>query len=224
MIERKLSALEFSFLWSFIMTDNEIFKETEEKEEKKIKRFEKFSIRDFVFLAICSAAALLFSSVMPLVAHVPVYGVIQMVVSIQTALFLSLGLFKVRKHGALLFMAICSGIIQVFMAPVMFFMSVIAAFVIELFVLIFKGGYHHNFVRYIASTLFIPIQMPGLWIYYSYISKSGLPEAYLNNEWWFIALMILAVIALSIIGTIVGNVIGKELQKAGVLDGRRKKE
>ncbi len=204
------------------MDDNEIFKEVEEKEETTIIRFEKISIRDFVFLAICSAASLLFSSVMPLVAHVPVYGIIQIVVSVQISVFLSLGLFKVRKHGALLFMAVCSGIIQVFMAPVMFFMSFIAALILELFVLIFKNGYHHNLVRYIASTFFIPMQMPGLWIYYSFISKNGLPESYLNNEWWFILLMILAVIALNILGTILGNVIGKELQKAGVLDGKRK--
>lgn len=204
------------------MDDNEIFKEVEEKEETTIIRFEKISIRDFVFLAICSAASLLFSSVMPLVAHVPVYGIIQIVVSVQTSVFLSLGLFKVRKHGALLFMAVCSGIIQVFMSPVMFFMSFIAALILELFVLIFKNGYHHNLVRYIASTFFIPMQMPGLWIYYSFISKNGLPESYLNNEWWFILLMILAVIALNILGTILGNVIGKELQKAGVLDGKRK--
>ena len=204
--------------------DDEIFNQSiEKKETGEYKRFEKFSVRDFVFLSICAAAALLFSAVMPIVAHTPIYGLIQIVVSIQTSLFLSLGLYKVRKHGALLYMALVSAIVQVFMAPVMFFMSLISAFVIEAIFLIFKSGFHNNLIRYLASILFIPLQMPGLWIYYSFIS-GNLPESYLNNAWWFIFLMILAVLALNVLGTIVGNVIGKELEKTGVLDLKRKKK
>lgn len=204
--------------------DEEIFAKTTENKPVEHKRFEKFSVRDIVFLAICAAAALLFSAIMPLVAHVPVYGLIQVVVSLQTSLFLSLGLYKVRKHGALLFMAICCSIVQVFMAPVMFFMSLISAFILEAVFLLFKEGYRHNLIRYLASILFIPLQMPGLWIYYSFISSTGLPDSYLNQSWWFVLLMVLAVIAINIVGTILGNIIGKELQKAGVLDGNPKRK
>ena len=185
-------------------------------------RFEKFTVRDIVFLAICAAAGLLFSAVMPLVAHVPVYGLIQIVVSVQTSLFLSLGLYKVRKHGALVFMAICYAIIQLFMAPVMFFMSVIAAVIIEAVFLIFKEGFYNNILRYTATVLFIPIQMPFLWIYYCLINRE-LPESYVGNSAIFIILMIAAVIALNIVGTLLGNLIGRELKKAGVLEDKRKK-
>ena len=201
------------------MTDDEIFATAEETAvEAAPGRFEKFTVRDIVFLAICAAAGLLFSAIMPLVAHVPVYGIIQVVVSLQTSLFLSIGLYKVRKHGALLFMAVCYAIIQLFMAPVMFFMSVISAFIIELLVLISKQGFRVNVIRYLATVLFIPLQMPMLWIYYSFISRD-LPDSYVGNSPWFIFLMIIAVIAINVLGTVLGNLIGRELKKAGVMEG-----
>ena len=204
-------------------SDDEIFNTVVENKIEENKRFQKFTVRDICFLAICAAAGLLFSAVMPLVAHVPVYGIIQIVVSVQTSLFLSLGLFKVRKHGSLLIIALLYSILQVFMAPVMFFMSLISALIIEGVFLIFKNGYHITIVRYLATILFIPLQMPMLWIYYSAISHE-LPDSYVGNSWWFILLMVLAVIALNVLGTVLGNVIGKELEKAGVLDGKKKKE
>ena len=190
---------------------------------KTLGRFEKLSVRDIVFLAICSAAGLLFSAVMPLVAHVPVYGLIQIVVSVQTSLFLSIGLYKVRKHGALLFMSVCYAIIQLFMAPVMFFMSVISALIIEGIFLIPREGFRNDVIRFLATVLFVPVQMPFLWIYYSLINKE-LPESYVGNSPMFIILMVLAVIALNCIGTLLGNLIGRELKKAGVLEGGKSKK
>ncbi|MDO5330063.1 MAG: hypothetical protein Q4F15_01350 [Bacillota bacterium] len=182
-----------------------------------------FQVRDIVFLAICAAAALLFSAVMPLVAHTPIYGIIQIVVSLQTSFFFALGLYKVRKSPALLFMALCSAIIQVFMAPVMFFMSLISGAILELVALIIPGHWKNNVVRWLGSILFIPLQMPALYIYYAFISQS-LPDSYLGNQWWFILLMVLAVIALNVLGTVLGNLVGRELDKAGVLDGSKSKK
>lgn len=189
----------------------------------KTKKEKYFQVRDIVFLALCAAAALLFCAVMPLVSQVPVYGLIQIVVSLQTSFFFSLGLYKVRKTPAILFMALCSAIVQVFMAPVMFFMSVISGAIIELLLICIPKHYNNNIGRYLASILFIPLQMPMLWIYYSLISQS-LPDSYVGNQWWFILLMVLAVIALNVLGTVLGNILGKELDKAGILDGSRKKK
>lgn len=208
-----------------INEENENLDETFENSRTvdKGKREKYFQVRDIVFLALCAAAALLFSAVMPLVSHVPVYGLIQIVVSLQTSFFFSLGLYKVRKAPAILFMALCSAIVQVFMAPVMFFMSVISGAIIELFLVCLPKHYNNTVGRYLASILFIPLQMPMLWIYYSWISQS-LPESYIGNQWWFILLMVLAVVALNVIGTVLGNLLGKELDKAGILDGSRKKK
>ena len=200
--------------------DDEVFARAgaNETEDSAVGRFERFTVRDIVFLAICAAAGLLLSSVMPLVAHVPVYGLIQIVVSVQTSFFLSIGLYKVRKHGALIFMSVCYAVIQIFMAPVMFFMSIISAVIIELIFLIWKEGFRNNVIRNLATVLFIPLQMPLLWFYYSLINKN-LPDSYVGNSWYFILLMVIAVIVLNVIGTLLGNLIGRELKKAGVLEG-----
>lgn len=201
--------------------EDAVFESSRKIEKEKKEKY--FQVRDIVFLAICAAAALLFSAVMPLVSHVPIYGIIQIVVSLQTSFFLALGLYKVRKIPALLFMALFSAIVQVFMAPVMFFMSLISGAIIELIALIVPGHWKNNVMRYLGSTLFVPLQMPGLWIYYSFISKS-LPDSYVGNQWWFILLMVMAVIALNAIGTLLGNLVGRELDKAGVLNGTRRKK
>ena len=180
-----------------------------------------FTVQEIVFTAICAAAGLLTSAVMPLVAHVPIYGIIQVVVSVQTSLFLSLALYKVRKRGTVLFFAVCYAIIQLFMAPVMFFMSIIAAAVIELIALAVKEGFRSNTMRYLASVLFIPVQMPVLWVYYKALTKE-LPEAYVGSSIGRVILMIVAVAALNVLGTVLGNLIGRELEKAGVLKEKKK--
>lgn len=53
------------------MEDNDIFEETEEKDNKKI--FKRFEAKDIVYLAIISSIMLVTSSVMPIVAHVPIF-------------------------------------------------------------------------------------------------------------------------------------------------------
>lgn len=201
--------------------EDEIFSSSRKVDTQKKEKY--FQVRDIVFLAICAASALLFSAIMPLVSNVPIYGIIQVVVSVQTSFFFSIGLYKVRKAPALLFMALCSAIVQVFMAPVMFFMSLISGAILELAALIVPKHWKNNIMRYLGSILFIPLQMPALWIYYSYISQS-LPDSYLGNQWYFILLMVLAVIALNVLGTFLGNLVGRELDKAGVLDGSRRKK
>lgn len=200
------------------LNDEEAFSQT--REGNVVQKEKYVQVREVVFLAICAAAGLLTSSVMPLVSQVPVYGLIQIVVSLQTSFFLSLGLFKVRKSPALLFMAICYAIIQIFMAPVMFFMSLISAALLEVVALIVPSHWKNNIMRILGSVLFIPLQMPMLWFYYSVMAE--LPESYVGNQWWFILLMVLAVVALNALGTFLGNLVGRELDKAGVLDGSRK--
>ena len=201
-------------------SDDKLFEAAADSSETIEKKG--FTVQEIVFVAICAAAGLLASSVMPLVANVPIYGIIQIAVSVQTALFISLALYKVRKRGTVLFFAICYAVIQLFMSPVMFFMSVIAAAVVELIAAAVKNGYKNNAMRYLASVLFIPIQMPFLWIYYKALTKE-LPESYIGNDPAFIILMIAAVVALNILGTVLGNLIGRELEKAGVLKEKKKK-
>ena len=57
--------------------DDELFDKKEEGLSDAQKRKKSFAVQEIVFVAICAAAGLLTSAVMPLVAHVPIYGIIQ---------------------------------------------------------------------------------------------------------------------------------------------------
>lgn len=111
----------------------DIFDEEVKKEDNKI--FKPFTAKDIVFLAIISAITLVTSAVMPLVAHVPVFGIIQIVLGLQFSIFPAIGLMKVRKVGAMLFISVFSGIVLVFMNPIMFLCLVICALISNVYLL-----------------------------------------------------------------------------------------
>ena len=109
-------------------------------EEKKEKIFQKYKIKDIVFLAILSAVMLLTGGVMPLVTSVPLFGIIQLAIGLQFSVIPAIGLMKVRKPGTLIFMSLFSGIVLIFMFVPMFFCLAICAILAEvLAILIFRG-------------------------------------------------------------------------------------
>lgn len=78
---------------------------------------QKFQIKDVVFLAIMSAVALTTCAVMPLVISLQplIFGISQLVTALQIGVFFAIGLYKVRKPGSLLIMALMMGLIQLMM-------------------------------------------------------------------------------------------------------------
>ena len=102
---------------------------------------QKFQIKDVVFLAIMSAVALATCAVMPLVISLQplIFGISQLVTALQIGVFFAIGLYKVRKPGSLLIMALMMGLIQLMMSPPMFLSSVLNGVLIELIVLLFRG-------------------------------------------------------------------------------------
>ena len=95
---------------------------------------QKFQIKDVVFLAIMSAVALATCAVMPLVISLQplIFGISQLVTAPQIGVFFAIGLYKVRKPGSLLLMALMMGLIQLMMSPPMFLSSVLNGVLIEL--------------------------------------------------------------------------------------------
>ena len=90
----------------------------EEKENGPVKQeadgenkiFRKYKIKDIVFLAIMAACMLVTGAIMPLVGQIPVFGIIQVCLGLQFSIFPVIGMMKVRKPGALLFMSLCCGV------------------------------------------------------------------------------------------------------------------
>lgn len=190
-------------------------------EEKESKFFQKYKIKDIVFLAIMTACTLCTGAIMPLLVNIPVIGIIQLGLALQFSIFPIIGIMKVRKPGALLIQGLLISCVLVFMFPPMVCI-VICALIAELVSLIFKG-FKTDIGCIVASTLYIPLTYPMLFFYYNVMySPSGNEKSAVslfigNNNPLLIILMGLAIIAVSFVGSIIGTIISKELKKAGVI-------
>lgn len=184
--------------------------------EKQI--FVPFSIRDIVFLSIVAAITIAASAVMPLVSGLTmtVFGIAQLVTSFQISLFFAIGVYKVRKTGALFFVAFFVGIIQVMMAPLMFYTTLVNAIFIELLMIICFRGLKKKLAVFFAVSLFSPLSLPFSYLFSSYFTNSKLAPV-TNKNIWQVVLISLAIVLISVIGTVIGMKISKELEKAGVM-------
>lgn len=184
----------------------------------KEKIFEPFKVRDVVFLAIISAVALCTCAVMPLVASLQtvIFGIAQVVTSLQISVFLAIGLMKVRKPGALFIMALLTGLFQLLMAPPMFFSNIIIGLVLEILVILIFRGYKKDSAVFFAVVLYEPLSLPFNYLYNRLFGREAMAAVAARAPWITVG-MTLAVIALSALGAWIGIKISKELKKSGAL-------
>ena len=181
--------------------------------------FQKIQIKDVVFLAIMSAVALATCAVMPLVISLQplIFGISQLVTALQIGVFFAIGLYKVRKPGSLLIMALMMGLIQLMMSPPMFLSSVLNGVLIELIVLLFRG-YEKDGAVFVAAMLHTPLSLPFNYLYNRLIKGADSPLAAVADRAPLAAVgMTLAVVAVSALGALIGIKIARELKKSGVL-------
>lgn len=183
------------------------------------KYLQKFQIKDVVFLAIMSAVALATCAVMPLVISLQplIFGISQLVTALQIGVFFAIGLYKVRKPGSLLIMALMMGLIQLMMSPPMFLSSVLNGVLIELIVLLFRG-YEKDAAVFVAAMLHTPLSLPFNYLYNRLVKGADSPLAAVADRAPLAAVgMTLAVVAVSALGALIGIKIARELKKSGVL-------
>ena len=110
------------------------------------KIFKKFQVKDFVFLAVLSAAMTLCGGItMPLVMHTTVFGLRNMAAAPIYSIFVAIGLMKVRKPGALTIIGLFSGAPLIFFSTVMFFNNFVSAIIAELIMLLFSEAIKRKF-------------------------------------------------------------------------------
>ena len=189
---------------------------------KKEKVFKKYMIKDIVFLAIITACTLVTGAIMPLLVNVPLFGIIQLGLGIQFSLFPVIGMMKVRKPFALLLQSVFISIFLVFMFPPMVLLIACALVAEALTLLIFRG-YKSDLACVVAGTLYMPMTIPLLYMYYNvFYTVSGEEKAAVSmfigggNAGVIIGLTI-AVIAVCFVGSLIGMIIARELKKAGKL-------
>lgn len=180
--------------------------------------FEKFRIKDIVFLAIIAAVTLCTCAVMPLVASLQttVFGIAQVVTSLQISVFFSIGLMKVRKVGSLFIMSVLMGLFELMMAPAMFFSNVILGVLLELFALAAFRGFRTDKAIFVTVLLYNPLSLPFN-VLYNYLFGREAMVAVMTVTPWLTIVMTLAVIAITALGAFLGIRISKELQKSGVM-------
>ena len=202
-------------------SEKEVNAENAETDEKKI--FRKFKIKDIVFLAIMSASMLVTGAIMPLVTQVPLFGIIELCLGLQFSIFPVIGMMKVRKPFALIFMSLFCGIFFAFMFLPMFVCAMVCAVIVEALVLLIFRGYKRDAACVLAGTLYMPMTLPFLYLWYNVIYSINPAEdgkavqAFVGSDPWVAIGISVAVLALCFVGAIIGMIISRELKKAGVL-------
>lgn len=197
----------------------EISKEVSGKTpETKNGYFEKFTVRDIVFLAVTAVVALVTCAVMPLVSGLltVVYGIAQLVTGLQTALFAAVAMSKVRKPGALFLFCLFFGLFQLFMSPPMFFTTVVSGILVELLVALIFHGYKSNKAVFTAAALLTPLTLPFNYLYNLWFGKEAMVAVASKSVWMTIGMSV-AVIAVSCLGAWLGLKVYKELEKSGAM-------
>ena len=180
------------------------------------KTFKKFQVKDFVFLAVLSAAMTLCGGItMPLVMHTTVFGLRNMAAAPIYSIFIAIGLMKVRKPGALTIIGLFSGAPLIFFSTVMFFNNFVSAIIAELIMLLIFRGYQKKVSVFITTGIYMPLSLPisvlfSLWL-------NGQSYAQLTANPKISVLTSIGTIALAFLGAAIGMKIAAELQKAGKL-------
>lgn len=193
-----------------------------ETAKTKSKVFQKYKIKDIVFLAIITACTLVTGAVMPLLVNVPLFGIIHLGLGLQFSLFPVIGMIKVKKPGALLLQSAFISVFLIFMFPPMVLIIACALIAETLTLLIFRG-YKNDWACVFAGTLYLPLTLPLLYMYYNvFYTVSGAEQAAVSmfigggNAGLIVGISI-AVVAVCFVGALVGMIIAKELKKAGKL-------
>lgn len=179
-------------------------------------KFEKFTVKDIIFLAILSAALMLAAgATMPLVMYNQLFGVRNLVSGAIYGIFFMIGLMKVRKFGTLTIMGLLNGFILLMMAPVMFWNMALAPIVSELITFLVFKSYESDKAKVLSSTLLIPLTIPVTLLFTMLLHGMTLSEVVTNPL--VSTILCIATIILSYVSTKLGQKLGRELQRAGKL-------
>lgn len=180
------------------------------------KIFKKFQVKDFVFLAVLSAAMTLCGGItMPLVMHTTVFGLRNMAAAPIYSIFVAIGLMKVRKPGALTIIGLFSGAPLIFFSTVMFFNNFVSAIIAELIMLLIFRGYQKKVSVFVTTGIYMPFSLPISVLFSLWLNGQSYSQLTANQK--ISVLTSIGTIILAFLGAAIGMKIAAELQKAGKL-------
>lgn len=179
-------------------------------------KFEKFAVKDIVFLAVITAVFLGMGMLtVPLVLSINIFGIRSLVTAPFYALVGTVALMKVRKPGALTLAGSLYGLTLLMMSPVMLLMQIFGSFFGELITLLIFKNYEKDIAAQTAATLYIPLTLPLSVVFSLWLTNTTFKE-YIGSPAMAVSVTA-GTIILSIIGGLIGRKIGAELRKAGKL-------
>lgn len=180
------------------------------------KIFKKFQVKDFVFLAVLSAAMTLCGGItMPLVMHTTVFGLRNMAAAPIYSIFVAIGLMKVRNPGALTIIGLFSGAPLIFFSTVMFFNNFVSAIIAELIMLLIFRGYQKKVSVFVTTGIYMPFSLPISVLFSLWLNGQSYSQLTANPK--ISVLTSIGTIILAFLGAAIGMKIAAELQKAGKL-------
>ena len=200
----------------------EKMKKRDRSEKDENNMFRHFKIKNIVFLANLTACTLVTSAIMPLLIHVPVFGIIQLGLGLQFSVFPVIGLMKVRKAASMTIMGLFIALFLLMMVPPMA-LIVVCAILVEAIVFVIFRNYKNDWACVLAGTLYMSLTVPLLWLYYNVnYSVTGTENEAVSmflggTNPWVIVGMTIAITALCFVGSVIGMILSRELKKAGVL-------
>lgn len=177
-------------------------------------KFQTFQLREVVLLAILAAVLLLTSApVAPIVMTVTKLGVQAAAMALMFSAVSAIALRAVPKPGALLIVGLFSGLVLLFMAAVMLFNQVIAAFLAEAVSLLIFRSYRNKKALLTAAGLypFFTIPTTGL---FNFFAKGLSFKEQIGNVPSFL-LVLIAALGLGFLGSFIGQKIADALERAG---------
>ena len=178
--------------------------------------FQKFQVKELVFLAILSAVLLLTTAItVAAVMYTNIFALRQLLAAVPFAFFSAIALRKVPKAGALSLIGILTGIVLLFILPVLFYNQVIGAVLAELIALLFFRSYSTKKAAYLAAALYVPLTLP-VTVGFNYIVEGQTFLEQAGSSQIGIGVTV-ATVVLSFVMAALGMRVANELEKAGKL-------
>jgi energy-coupling factor transport system substrate-specific component len=184
--------------------------------EAKVKSSPWFELRDIVFAAVVAAAILIIGFItVPIVVHIPIPGIRNVVSAPLSAVLLTIGAARIRKKGALVLVLGLSSLVYLLISPVIPAFVLSAAIIAELLNLATYRGYATRNARMVCITVLYTVMTP-LGTLFGALLLGGKYQESLSSGWFLLG-MTAAVLVLSFLGALAGEKIVKELVRAGKL-------
>lgn len=178
-------------------------------------QFEKFTVKNIVFLAVMAALLFLCSGIaMPIMA-ISLFGLRNLVISIFYVFFATITLMKLPKPGALSLLGIFNGAILFMMSPVMFFTTSVSAILSEGITLLIFKSYQNPKSILTATILWMPLALPFTAIFSVLIHGQTFGQVIQFSP--IVIVTCVGTLILSCVGAFLGQKMGIELKKAGKL-------